>query len=241
MITQQDRSQMELVIHMAQNSNCAVKVGACVHLPEKNYSQMGYNTERKGGGGIMHAEYMALGGESTKWEGATLYITKFPCLPCCLLAINAGVKRIVTPAPYEINPRTGQPSKWYQSQICGLEELKASGVTVDFVDIKMNEEGIPMFGRNKPIDLSEYIEEYTPDNQHNAHYTKLGNYEPFKVFEAFVNGNDSLFRDNPSLSGYYLQAIKYLGRVNSKDTPVQNLEKAIVYIQEMIKIIQEGK
>ncbi|UOF81273.1 hypothetical protein [Caudoviricetes sp.] len=75
-------------------------------------------------------------------------------------------------------------------------------------------------------------------NMHNDHYTKLGDYEPFKVFEAFVEGNKNLFESNPSLSGYYLQAIKYLGRINSKDAPVKNLEKAIVYIQEMIKVLQ---
>ncbi len=77
--------------------------------------------------------------------------------------------------------------------------------------------------------------------QHNEHYTKLGDYEPFKVYEAFLDANEELFQDNPKLAGYYLNVIKYLARIQSKDTPLKNVEKARVYLDKLIEILENDE
>lgn len=75
---------------------------------------------------------------------------------------------------------------------------------------------------------------------HNDHYTKLADYEPFKVYEAWARGNEELFKENYTLGGYYLATLKYLARIESKDDPVKNLEKVAVYVQEMINAIKRN-
>jgi hypothetical protein len=76
--------------------------------------------------------------------------------------------------------------------------------------------------------------------KHNDHYTKLADYEPFKVYEAWAKGNEELFKKNFTLGGYYLAALKYLARIESKDDPVKNLEKVAVYVQAMINILKKN-
>jgi hypothetical protein len=76
---------------------------------------------------------------------------------------------------------------------------------------------------------------------HNDHYTKLAEYEPFKVYEAWARGNEELFKKHFTFGGYYLAALKYLARIESKDDPVKNLEKVAVYVQAMINILKDNQ
>lgn len=66
-----------------------------------------------------------------------LYITKFPCGRCCNTINDLDIKRVVCPFAYEINPNTGKPSKWYQTQMEGLNHLRSNNVTVEFIPITM--------------------------------------------------------------------------------------------------------
>lgn len=53
----------------------------------------------------VHAEANALAfaaKHGTPTDGATLYTTLTPCVPCAQLIINAGIKRVVAHSPYRV-------------------------------------------------------------------------------------------------------------------------------------------
>lgn len=56
-------------------------------------------------------------------EGATMYVTDTPCLPCAHKIFNAGIKRVVFDREYRIND--------------GLVFLQASGVEVEQCHVKL--------------------------------------------------------------------------------------------------------
>lgn len=80
-------------------------------------------------------------------------------------------------------------------------------------------------------------------NRHNDHYEALAPHKPFDVFEVWVKANEDLFKQHPTLSGYYLPVLKHLGRLDLKDgeTPIKNLEKTLVYIQKMIDTLKSSE
>lgn len=63
---------------------------------------------------------------STAWcgaEGATMYVTDAPCLPCAHKTFNAGIKRVVFDREYRIKD--------------GLVFLQANGVEVEQCHVKL--------------------------------------------------------------------------------------------------------
>lgn len=58
----------------------------------------------------------------TRLEGATAYVTMFPCSDCAKGLIQAGIKRLVSPAP--------DATRWAESHKYSLEMLHESGVSI---------------------------------------------------------------------------------------------------------------
>lgn len=77
-------------------------------------------------------------------------------------------------------------------------------------------------------------------NMHNGHYEALAPHKPWDVFEVWVKANEDLFKQHPTLSGYYSPVLKYLGRLTTKEgeSPVKNLEKARNYLDKMIQVLK---
>lgn len=120
------RPSMDLVLMrtarlMAERSTCErARVGAILAL-EGRIISTGYNGAPRGArhcgpddhppvtatcAVAVHAEanavaFAARNGVAT--EGATLYVTLAPCLPCSQLLINAGVNRVVYAEPYRLD------------------------------------------------------------------------------------------------------------------------------------------
>jgi hypothetical protein len=66
---------------------------------------------------------------------------------------------------------------------------------------------------------------------HPEHYGGADNpYEVIKVLEAWEH-----------LGFHVLTAIKYLGRLGKKDDVVQELKKAVWYLNRKIALLEEGK
>lgn len=80
-----------------------------------------------------HAESSAISnaarlGRSTK--GSTLVVTMFPCTQCCAMIINAGITKVISPAPDTSHPQYGEDFK--HSQLMFAE----AGVTVYLEDFE---------------------------------------------------------------------------------------------------------
>jgi len=74
---------------------------------------------------ILHAEETAIMNAKGKAEGCTIYINKHPCLHCCSVIAQAGIKRVVFEEPEkEFKIRWG-----FEESINYLKELgiKISG------------------------------------------------------------------------------------------------------------------
>lgn len=115
-----DEAYMQMAEVWAQRSYATrMKVGALL-VKDRQIISDGYNGMPTGfpneeieypeGDGLvtnplgLHAESNAIlkcaksGGVSS--EGSTLYVTMSPCVPCCKLIIQAGIKRVVYRTPY---------------------------------------------------------------------------------------------------------------------------------------------
>ncbi|MCR5307886.1 MAG: dCMP deaminase family protein [bacterium] len=91
----------------------STQVGACIVNEEKRIVGIGYNGfprgcddkifpwEREGKflttkyAYVVHAEVNAILNSSTKLDGATLYVSLFPCNECAKVIIQSGIKHIV--------------------------------------------------------------------------------------------------------------------------------------------------
>jgi len=151
MITEIDRERMRdacLTAKQSNDPNC--KVGAVLHHKSSHWPLFGCNkiSTLFGRHEVLHAEHNLFWGDSEltpDWnyyqfhdsEQAEVHVTKTPCLKCSQLMVKANIKRLVCPEPYKINPNTGKPSKWYQTQMEGLNHLRSNNVTVDFISITM--------------------------------------------------------------------------------------------------------
>ena len=81
----------------------------------------------------IHAEVNAVvnaARDGVRTKGCTMYCTWPPCAPCALIIINAGIKRLVTPA-VEV------PERWKES--CDKAEIKLVEAGVEIHYIEMDE------------------------------------------------------------------------------------------------------
>jgi dCMP deaminase len=106
-------------------------VGACVVSPDRRGFSLGYSGLPRGiddtemritsqefkDHNMVHAELNAIlnaGRNLTDW---TMYATTCPCSQCAAAIIQAGISRVVSPAPQ-------RGSRWYGSQLEGAEMLR---------------------------------------------------------------------------------------------------------------------
>ena len=115
----------------------STKVGACIVNEQKRIIGIGYNGfpygcnddefpwEREGDyldckyPYVVHAEPNAILNSTTSLQGATLYVTLFPCNECAKLIIQSGIKEIV----YMGDKYDGTPS-----DLASKKMLKAAGI-----------------------------------------------------------------------------------------------------------------
>ena len=89
-------------------------VAACIVNEDKQLVSTAYNGFPKGASDderlhyrsqklkmILHAEETAIMNAKGKAEGCTIYINKHPCLHCCSVIAQAGIKRVVFVEPSE--------------------------------------------------------------------------------------------------------------------------------------------
>lgn len=119
------------------------KVGACIVNASKRIIGIGYNGfpfgcsddefpwERDQGfldskyPYVVHAEPNAILNSTASLEGATLYVTLFPCHECAKLIIQSGIKEIV----YMSDKYNGT-----ESDMASKKMLKAAGVKTRMID-----------------------------------------------------------------------------------------------------------
>lgn len=112
-------------------------VGCLVVGTDKNY--FGCNVTEDGEpllsdkSNIIHAEIVAIGKAEYDCVGATLYVTKTPCLRCASQIVSSGIAKVITPKPYI-------DSQWYESQQEALKYLESHGKCVELVDFDDREE-----------------------------------------------------------------------------------------------------
>lgn len=112
----------------SENPNC--KVGAAlfsVHGLDMKLELTSYNH------GDTHAEDVLCALYLFAHLKTFFYCTKAPCLSCAQHIVNAGIDTLIIPPPYEINPRTLRPSKWFKEQVEALNYLMDNAVNVRFM------------------------------------------------------------------------------------------------------------
>lgn len=80
---------------------------------------------------VVHAEANALYNacrNGTNTKGAIVVVTKFPCSGCCLALVQAGISKVVAPAPNMEN------SKWKDSFKKSIQILKEAEVDLEYVN-----------------------------------------------------------------------------------------------------------
>jgi dCMP deaminase len=116
----------------------STKVGACIVNQQKRIIGIGYNGFPYGCNDdefpwgregefleckypyVVHAEPNAILNSTTSLQGATIYVSLFPCNECAKLIIQSGIKEIV----YMDDKYNGTPS-----DIASKKMLDAAGVT----------------------------------------------------------------------------------------------------------------
>ena len=126
MNTKETKFFMEVAEKAKERSYCDIPVGG-VLVKDSNIISVGWNGTLPGtynfcdnnATNVVHAcqNLVARAARAgVKTEGATLYITKEPCLPCALLLVQAGVKRVI---------HSGEPSFALGKMIeAGVEVVK---------------------------------------------------------------------------------------------------------------------
>jgi dCMP deaminase len=106
-------------------------VGACVVSPDRRSFSLGYSGLPKGvkdtteritsqefkDHNLVHAELNAILNAGRDLTGWSMYATTCPCAQCAAAIIQAGILRVVSPAPQ-------QASRWYRSQLEGAEMMR---------------------------------------------------------------------------------------------------------------------
>ena len=136
-----DRRYARMALIWAENSYCERrKVGALVVKDQMIISD-GYNgtptgfenvCEDEDGNSkpyVLHAEANAitkLARSSNSSDGATLYVTAWPCIECAKLIIQSGIKRVIYTEQYRLTD--------------GVDLLKRAGIEVVYLEINNLEE-----------------------------------------------------------------------------------------------------
>lgn len=144
-----DEIYMDLAINLAKRSHCVkMKVGAVItkdtrivslgyngppagtHNCDQEWPEEGCPRSEKGGCSLaLHAEENALlyaAKNNVNLEGATLYVTLSPCLPCSRMIFTMGIKKIIYLNSYAAY-------KGFKSDE-GIDFLKRFGVEVYHFD-----------------------------------------------------------------------------------------------------------
>jgi dCMP deaminase len=77
---------------------------------------------------VQHAEANALLNSTADTNGATAYVTHYPCANCTGALIQAGIARIVT-----VEPEAALAERFADSFVAAKTMLNEAGVTVDVV------------------------------------------------------------------------------------------------------------
>ena len=132
---QLDLRYLRMAAIWSENSYCVRrKVGALI-VKDKMIISDGYNGTPSGFENIcedetgrtkpyvLHAEANAItkvARSNNSSDGATLYVTDFPCIECAKLIIQAGIKRVVFSKLYRLSD--------------GLDLLREAGVECSFIN-----------------------------------------------------------------------------------------------------------
>lgn len=135
-----DKRYLRMARIWAENSYCTRrKVGALI-VKDRMIISDGYNGTPSGFENVceldngttkpyvLHAEANAItkiAKSGNNSDGATLYVTAFPCLECSKLIIQSGIRRVVYSENYRLTD--------------GIDLLKRAGVEVVFIEL---EEGV---------------------------------------------------------------------------------------------------
>jgi dCMP deaminase len=77
---------------------------------------------------MVHAEDNCLRQAPFNPSGCTIYVTRFPCLPCAGKVLRAGVARLVAP-----RPDLGH-ARWGVSWARALEDLRSARVVITYME-----------------------------------------------------------------------------------------------------------
>lgn len=114
-----DIAMMIAILNSMRSTCCEHRVGACILNEENIIVGSGYNGPprslrncnaqncfKKCGGSCVgvHAEMNAIFHASANVKGATVYVTKHPCIKCIVLLIQNGIKHIVYLEDYKRVP-----------------------------------------------------------------------------------------------------------------------------------------
>ena len=136
---------VDLALNLAKRSHCVKKQVGAVLTKDTRIISIGYNgppagtyncdekwpgigcpRDSKGSCSLaLHAEQNAILyalNNYTAIEGATLYVTLAPCLPCARIIFSVGIKKVVYVASYAAYKKIDQEE--------GIEFLKGFGVLV---------------------------------------------------------------------------------------------------------------
>lgn len=119
----------------------STQVGAVLVRPDKSVLSVGFNGLPRGiedreelladreykYARIVHAELNAILAAAERPAGCTLYVWPLPpCSPCSAHIIQAGIVRVVAPAPSPARP------EWLSSAKAGSDMLRQAGVECDW-------------------------------------------------------------------------------------------------------------
>ena len=118
------------------------KVGAVLVTPDRRQVSPGYNGFPPGIedlpslladrdfklANMVHAEDNCLRQSPFSTQGCTVYVTRFPCLPCACKLRDAGVRRVVAPAPDLGHAR------WGKSWTVATAVLLSAGITITHME-----------------------------------------------------------------------------------------------------------
>lgn len=137
-----DRYFLDIAQAAASRATCdRAHVGCVIVQPEtKSVIATGYNGSIRGephcddiGHDMVenhcvrtiHAEInavVAAARAGARVEGATAYVTHFPCWPCFKMLVNAGIKRVVFGEKYRDDERVREASMRLGIEVCGVVE-----------------------------------------------------------------------------------------------------------------------
>lgn len=127
----------DIAVRVSERSKDRRKVGAVLVKADRRAMSFGYNgfppeipdTAENLANQVLRARSMIHAEDNclrqspfTVDEGATMYVTRFPCEHCACKLILAGVARVVAPAPDLAHPRWG--ASWEHAQLL----LELSGI-----------------------------------------------------------------------------------------------------------------